>query len=137
MAFVHRWCTDYSPNDPKIEGEKYVRRVLKRTKRRVVYEDLWESKEGWFWARYVVDLKPPTSWHMESLGNSSHLIGDYTLTRGSNGTTDFHLRYRRKPSVLPFHKVAARRRGVEDTRAWRRFARALEADYRKSLRSAK
>ncbi|HEY6238260.1 MAG TPA: hypothetical protein VIZ68_03640 [Thermoplasmata archaeon] len=136
MAFVHRWCTDYSPDDPKIEGEKYVRRVLKRTARRVVYEDLWESKKGWFWTRYTVDLKPPSSWHMESQGNSSHLIGDYSLNPGPNETTEFHLRYRRKASILPFQKVAVRRRRVEDTRAWHRFARALEADYRRSLRSA-
>lgn len=137
IEFVHRWCTDYSPKDSEIEGEEYTRRILRRSSRRVVYEDLVDSPKGWLWARYVVDLHPPDGWHMEGFGNASQIVADYTLTPLPHGRTRFLLRYRRKPSLLPFRKVAPRSRRKQDTRAWHRFARALEADYRTSLRRAK
>jgi hypothetical protein len=134
LPFVFRWCTDYSPIDPKLEGEAFTRRVIERGRRRVVFEDIQAMESGWSWARYTVTLLPPDRWHMDSVGNMRHVVGDYTLASTSDGRTRFELRYRREPGLVKFRRVPKKERGPEDLRIWRNFKRALERDYRASLR---
>jgi hypothetical protein len=129
--FAFSWCTDFGPGDAKLEGEAYLRRVLSKNERRVIYEDLEEIADGWSWARYVVDLHPPSTWHMESVGNRRRAIADYSLKELPHGRTQFELRWRRRPSLFGFPKRSKRTLEKETTAAWRRFARALERDYRR------
>ena len=63
LDFAFAWCTDFSPEDSRLEGERYQRKVIERTLRRVVFEDLEETGTGWVWSRDVVDLRPPDRWH--------------------------------------------------------------------------
>src|SRR5688572_1520356 len=44
LDFAFAWCTDYTPDDAKLEGESYRRKIIERTARRVVLEDLEETK---------------------------------------------------------------------------------------------
>jgi hypothetical protein len=132
LAFAFRWCTDFRPNDGRLEGEEYERRVLERSRRKVVYEDLEETKSGWSWARYVVWLQPPARWHAESFGNHRNLVADYRLTELPGGRTRFDLWYRRRPSVLPFQRVPKKDSEAETNRAWRRFGQHLDQDFRAS-----
>jgi hypothetical protein len=59
MALVLRWCTDYSPQDPGLEGDEFRRRILERTRRHVIYEDLDDTPSGWMWSRGVITIHPP------------------------------------------------------------------------------
>jgi len=132
LPYVFSWCTDYTPGDAKLEGENYQRKVIRRNRRQVLYEDLEESPAGWYWGRYDVMLQPPDRWHMECTGNHVQVVGDYQLTTQPDGRTQLDLWWRRRPGLLEFtaRPKAQAERGT--TIAWQRFARALERDYRKS-----
>jgi hypothetical protein len=132
LKFVFDWCTDYSAKDASLEGERYTRRVILRETRRVVYEDLEESPDGWFWSRQVVTLRRPRGWHMESLGNRRNVVADYALTQVSPGVVELELRWRRRRSLMEFEKRPKSRSEREGRRGWKNFARALERDYRAS-----
>jgi hypothetical protein len=137
LPYVFAWCTDYSAGDAVLEGEHYRRKILQRKRREVIYEDLEEGPEGWYWARHFVHLRPPRRWSLLAKGNRSEVIGDYRLTKLPDGRTRLDLRWQRRPGVLKFlrrPKAAAER---ASTIGWKRFARALERDYRRSHPSAR
>ena len=135
LPFVFRWCTDFRPNDDRLEGESYDRRVVRRARRNVVFEDLSDaSSGGWSWVRHVVTLSPPDHWHSESLGSHRTASIDYRLTALGPERTRLDLVWRRRPTALagrPPSKATIER---ETTRGWRNFARALERDYRRTRR---
>ncbi len=134
VPFVFRWCTDYSPGDPRIERETYTRRILSRGRRTVVYQDLGDHAGGWFLNRQTVTLHPPRYWHAESVGNYRTWSIDYRLRPGLDGTTRFRFRGLRTSTPLETDppSPAAVQQNLREL--WQRFGRALEADYRRSLR---
>jgi len=130
LPFVFAWCTDYTPEDPRIEGEEYARRILQKSARRVVYEDLEDEPTGWRWSHIVSELRPPRRWHAEITGTHRDWSIDYELSERPGGVTELHFRGKRRSTALggknPSKPVLER-----DLRAmWRRYGRALEADYR-------
>ncbi len=131
LDFAYEWCTDYTPQDAALEGEAYQRRVIERTPRRVVFEDLEEGETGWIWARNVVALRPPNRWHAVGIGSHRDMTADYVLTKLPDGRTEFELRWWRKPTSLG-KKIPRAQREKETTAAWKKFARAMEKDYRDS-----
>jgi len=132
LDFVYRWCTDYTPQDARHEGEHYVRKILRRSPRQVIYEDLEESKAGWFWTRHVVRLSPPRRWHSDSVGSHRAYSLDYVLRTLPGDRTELTLTARRRPYGIggknPPKAKWERSVGV----SWKHFGRALERDYRKS-----
>jgi hypothetical protein len=136
VPFVFGWCTDYSPEDPRLEKDRYTRRIIERSARRVVYEDLYDNPDGWHWSRQVVDLRPPTRWHAVATGNRRTWVLDYELTELPGDRTELRLRGDRRatrPGDKNPPKATLER---ELTLGWANFARALERDYRASRRSA-
>jgi hypothetical protein len=133
LPFVFRWCTDYRPTDARLEGERYERRVLRRTPRTVVYEDLEETGGGWAWRRHVVTLHPPHRWHSDSVGNYREIVLDYELRPVAGGRTQMRFRARRRPSLLAGRNPSSRAFGSSMDASWRRFRRLLEDDYRRSV----
>ncbi len=87
LDFAFAWCTDYTPDDAGLEGEAYQRKIIERSVRRVVFEDLEEMSDGWFWGRDVVTLRPPNRWHMDGVGNRRDVAADYVLTSLPDGRT--------------------------------------------------
>jgi hypothetical protein len=134
LDFAFAWCTNYSPEDGKLEGESYRRKVVERTARRVVFEDLEETKEGWIWSREVVRLYPPNRWHTDGVGNHRDVMADYVLTRLPDGRTQLDLRWRRRPRNPAAAKLTKAGRETSARRAWKRFRAAMERDYRRSRR---
>ncbi|MFZ0829529.1 MAG: hypothetical protein WCB18_02510 [Thermoplasmata archaeon] len=132
LPYVYAWCTDYTPGDAKLEGEKYQRKLIRRSRRHVTLEDLDESSTGWYWARLEVDLQPPDRWHLEVHGNMAQVIGDYQLTTLPDDRTRLDLWWRRRPGVLEFEHRPKKQAERSSTLGWQRFARALERDYQKS-----
>lgn len=134
LDFAFAWCTDYTPEDAKLEGESYRRKIVERTSHRVVLEDLEETKRGWLWSREVVTLHPPTRWRMEGYGSRAEdVTAEYVLSTLPDGRTQLELRWRRwpRPSVPKLRK-AEREAGA--LRAWKRFGAAMERDYKRAQR---
>ncbi len=134
LDFAFEWCTDYTPQDAALEGESYTRKVVERSARRVVFEDLEETPSGWVWARDTVTLRPPNRWRMEGIGSHRDVTAEYVLTPLSDERTAFELVWWRRPHS-PGKKISRAQREKETTVAWRRFAKVMERDYRESLRS--
>jgi len=134
MSFVLRWCTDYSPEDPGLEGERFRRRILKRTRTNVVYEDLDDTPGGWMWSRWNITIHPPDRWHGEAVGNYRGWAVDYRLKSLPGDRTQLTLRGRRAPLLLGKKNPPKAELERELTQSWTKFARALEADYAKSRR---
>jgi hypothetical protein len=131
MDFAFTWCTDYTPEDAALEGESYQRKIVERSPRQVIFEDLEETDSGWIWARDVVALRPPNRWHMESAGSHRDVTADYTLTKLPDGRTQLELRWWRRPHAQG-KKIPRAAREKETTKAWKKFAKAMERDYRES-----
>lgn len=136
LEFVYRWCTDYTPEDAKYESESYQRRVLRRSRAEVVYEDLEETPQGWVWSRHVVRLRPPDRWHSDSVGSHRSIVLDYRLSRIPGGRTRLVLTARRRPTALEGKNPAKRSWERSVRRAWAGFARSLEHDFRNSVPAA-
>ena len=132
LDFAFAWCTDYTPDDAKLEGESYQRKIIERSRRRVVFEDLEETKDGWVWGQDVVTLLPPDRWHMDGVGNRRDVTADYKLTKLPDGRTRLHLQWRRRPNVPAAKELTKAQREADALRAWKRFAVAMERDYRRS-----
>ena len=130
LPFVFRWCTDYASDDGRRAQEPYERRVLERTARRVVLEDLESTDHGWAWKRTTVTLDPPDHWRAESVGNYRWFRLHYRLRPLQDGTTELRLRGDRRATALggrnPSRAVLER----ELVELWARLGRSLEQDYR-------
>ncbi len=135
LDFVYRWCTDYTPEDAALEKETYERKIVEQTPRRVVFEDLEDSPNGWDWSRAVVSLRPPNRWHMDAVGNNRDVAADYVLSSLANGWTRLDLRWKRRPKVPDAKRRTKAEREASATRAWHHFAAALERDYKRSRRT--
>jgi len=136
IDFVFAWCTDFRSDDARREKDQYTRRVLERSRRRVVFEDLGDAAGGgWWWSHHEVTLRPPDRWTSASIGSHRTLALDYRLRRLGPERTRLDLTWTRRwnglaPAPLP--------RGPYEratTVAWKHFAAALEKDYRAARRT--
>jgi len=134
--FAYRWCTDYTESDPELQGEDGSRKILRKTARQVVYEDLSETPDGWMWSRYTVTLNPPLAWSAKAVGNYRTWQLEYRLKPRPDGTTEFTLRGRRRPTMLGTRNPARTTMERELDTLWRRYGRAMEREYRKHMRTA-
>lgn len=132
VPFVYRWCTDYRPGDDRLAGERYERRVIARSSRRVIYEDIWWSPDGWRWRRNDVQLRPPNRWVARSIGNVRDAQIDYRLKELPEGRTRLALRMLRRPGPRQRRQPPKKALETELLRLWRNYGRSLEADYRRS-----
>jgi len=130
LPYVFRWCTDYSPEDPRLEKENYTRRVLSRSARRVIFEDLYDEPVGWVWSHDVVTLSPPDHWHADIVGTHREWTIDYRLHVLPDGRTGLSFRGRRRPTPLGGRNPPKPQLVRELKALWRNFGRALERDYR-------
>ena len=135
LPFAFRWCTDYSEADPSLEGAHHRRKIVRRSRREVIYEDLEETREGWVWRRTTVAVRPPNRWTARSEGNHRNWILDYTLRPLPDGTSELLWRGERHALPLggPNPTPAAM---LEEMRTiWGRFGRALATEYRAGRRA--
>jgi hypothetical protein len=131
LEFVYRWCTDYTPEDGKLDGDDYARRIVRRSSREVVYEDLADFDGGWFWSHHVVRLEPPSHWHSESVGSHRRYSLDYRLTKLPGNRTRLTMRAHRRPFGVGGKNPSQRSWQHDTTLSWKTYGRALERDYRK------
>lgn len=132
LGYVYDWCTDYRESDPKITGSKAKRRILLKTKHRVIYTSAYLSGGKPKSAVNVVTLYPPRAWHLDFVGDEDDEAGNYVLTslgpRKTRLDMTFHEHYkmRRPPSkaqdVKHTHEI------------WNKYAAALETDFARRKR---
>jgi hypothetical protein len=134
LPFAFRWCTDYSTKDGALEEATFARRVLRRDARRVVYEDLDPTDGGWMWSRWTVTLQPPDRWHGVSIGNYRSWTAEYRLRRLDEARTAFQFRGRRRVTGVATKSPPRAQVQKNLNQIWKRFGRALEADYRATRR---
>ncbi|MCI4368844.1 MAG: hypothetical protein L3K09_04700 [Thermoplasmata archaeon] len=132
LKFVYEWCTDYRPQDARLESENYERKILRRSSREVIYEDLEDSKDGWFWARHVVRLFPPNRWHSDTVGSHRALSLEYRLAALPGGRTQLTLTARRRPYGVGGKNPPRAKWEGPVAMSWKRFGRAIERDYQKT-----
>lgn len=130
LPFVYRWCTEYDPEDGRYSGEGYQRRILNRSARQVVFEDLYDTKHGWIWIHRTVQLLPPTRWHAESVGSDRILTVDYLLSELPGECTQLTIHARRRPYATGTANPSKIEWERDVTRNWERFGRVLEKEYR-------
>jgi hypothetical protein len=133
LAYAFRWCTDYRADDSRRSRETFRRKVLERSARRIVYEDLDDKPTGFVWRRTVVTPRPPGRWTAVSVGNFRVFHLDYRLRALPDGRTEFHLRGVRQATLLGKNppKAALER---ELRTMWTNYGRELARDYRASRR---
>ena len=128
--YVYHWCTDYRETDPKITGSKSKRRILLRTKHRVVYVENYRSRGKVRSAIDVVTLYPPKGWHLNYVGDDDDETGDYGLTSLGPQKTRLqmtfteHYKIRNPPPKKEYTKQV--------DIVWDKYVTALEKDYRRS-----
>jgi len=132
LQFVYAWCTDYTPNDPHLEGEEFTRRILQRSRRRVIYEDLYDEPTGWMWSHSLVTLLPPNRWHAEITGSHRNWSVNYVLSTRPGGVTELWFRGVRRATALAVKNPPKAELERELQQMWKRYGQALEKDFRAS-----
>lgn len=134
VGFAYRWCTDYRTDDGRRAGEPYQRKIVRRDRRGVLFEDLWWESDGWRWRRTEVRLHPPNRWVAYSTGNIRDAEITYRLRPLPNGHSELDLRMKRRPSV--WHPAQPRKAPFERDlrRLWRSLSRSLGVEYAQAAR---
>ena len=131
LRFVFNWCTDFREDDTLLTGSKGTRKILEKTKKRVVYAQLDPQEDGSqkVGVDYVL-LKRPTSWHLEYFGEDDNEIGDYKLTSLGKNKTKLTMTFKESWKL---EKVPTIEEQVESTsRTWDQYVAALESEYASS-----
>jgi hypothetical protein len=131
--FAFRWCTDYQGDDATRSREKFERRVLSRTRHRIVFEDIGWTPEGWIWRRNDVKLRPPGAWRSETFGSFRTGVVDYSVTPLPDDRCRFSLTFHRRPSEVHPEQPSRQELEHELTRMWTNYGRVLARDYRTSV----
>jgi hypothetical protein len=137
LPFAYAWCTDYTAEDRKLEGDPGSRQIIRKGSRTVVYEDLNPTPHGWMWSRQTVTLRPPNRWHAVAEGNYRTWELDYSLQELPGGRTEFRMRGKRRATPLGIRNPSKRALESELREMWHHLRRALEKDYRASQRKSK
>jgi hypothetical protein len=129
LRFVYDWCTDYQETDPLLTGSGSKRKILLRTRHRVVYTEHYLSGGKPTIAVDVVTLFPFEGWHLDYVSDEDDEAGDYVLTSvGPETRIDFTFTEHFKTDHPP--SKAAYTSQVSHT--WDKYADALLKDYNRS-----
>lgn len=131
LTYAYRWCTHYTPDDGDLSGEGYERRILSRSDRRVVFEDLLDTRNGWIWIHREVRLGPPNGWHAESVGSDRRISVEYRLSALSDDRTQLVITALRQPYGIGKGNPPAAEWQRRISQNWARLGRVLERDYRR------
>ncbi len=130
LRFVYDWCTDYRETDTKLTGAKSKRKILLRTKRRIIYTETYRRRGKPTVAVDVVTRHPPKGWHLNYVSDEEDEVGDYVLTSLGPRKTRLDMTFTDQymipnaPSKAEFVKI------VEQV--WDKYVEALEKDYRRT-----
>jgi hypothetical protein len=128
LSYVFRWCTDFSEDDPKITGSKSQRKILQKTKKKVIYAQIYNDDNGQQKvAVNVVSLKPPRSWHLDYYGEEDDETGEYKLTSLGKNKTRLDMIFKEKWKISDPPTKAWQIQHTDEI--WDKYVTALEHDY--------
>jgi len=127
LRFVYDWCTDYRETDPRITGSKSKRKILMKTKHRVVYVATYRSRGKTRSAVDVVTLYPPKAWHLDFIGDEDDETGDYVLSSLGPKKTRLDMTFTERYKVANGPSQAADVRSIHEI--WDKYVPALEKEY--------
>ena len=130
LGFVYDWCTNFRETDPKITASKQKRKILLRTKHRVIYTESYRSRGRPSTAVDVVTLFPPKGWHLDYVSDEDDEAADYTLTFLGPQETKFDITSTAHFKVTHAPSKARYTSGV--SKVWDKYSEVLEKDYRRS-----
>jgi hypothetical protein len=130
LQFVYDWCTDYRESDPQITGTRSKRKVLMKTKHRVIWVASYPSSGKTRNAVDVVTLHPPNAWHLDFIGDEDDLTGDYTLTSLGARKTKLDMTFKVHYKVRNAPSKAQDVKGLHEV--WDKYVAALQKDYARS-----
>jgi hypothetical protein len=128
LRYVFNWCTDFREDDGDLTGSTSQRKILEKTKKRVVYASLYTGIDGnQKIGVNIVTLKAPTSWHLEYFGEEDNEIGEYKLSSLGKNKTKLSMVFK---ETWKTEKVPSIEEQVESTgKVWDQYVAALEKDY--------
>jgi len=129
LKYVFDWCTDFRETDPKIIGSARQRVIIEKTRKRVVFAQVWNEAEGKTRVNVdIVTLKPPDSWHLDMFGSFRNETAEYKLKSLGKGTTQLNVEFKNRWRVVP--KIETSEHEVKRLNdIWDGYAEALERDY--------
>jgi len=129
LQFVYDWCTDFREDDNKITGSKAQRKILEKTRQRVIYTSNYKSHGKPRNAVNIVSLRPPSAWHLDYLGDEDDETGDYRLKRLGPKRTRLDMVFTEKYKI---HNAPTKAQDLKHTNeVWDKCVAALEKDYAK------
>jgi len=130
LRYVYDWCTDYRETDPQITGSKSQRRVLQKTKKRVIYVQIYEGADGKEKVAVdIVTLKPPTSWHLDYFGEEDDEIGEYRLKKSGEGKTRLDMVFKERwKDIAKIPSIEEQIRSTNEV--WDKYIASLEKEYK-------
>ena len=128
LRFAFNWCTDFREDDPQLTGSKSRRIILEKTKKRVVYAEVYTGDDGNQKVGVnIVTLKSPTSWHLEFFGEEDNEIGDYKLSSLGKNKTKLNMVFKEtwKTETIP----TVEERAESTNKVWDQYVAALEKEF--------
>ncbi len=132
MPFVYEWCTDFREDDGKLTGSTRERKILEKTKTRVISSQSYMENGKESGQVSIITLKAPNAWHLDTAGNTREQeTGDYKLTRLGKSRTRldmvFEVRY------CGGARIPSKKWWEDDSnKFWDKLIVALISDYSKS-----
>jgi len=127
LSFVYKWCTDYREDDPKITGSKNQRKILQKTRQRVIYLSIYKRRGKFKYAVNIVTLYPEKAWHLDFLGEEDEETGDYRLTRLGARRTRLDMVFKERYKIRGAPTKAQDTKGTNEI--WDKYVAALQRDY--------
>jgi hypothetical protein len=141
-ATAYRWATDYCPDDPSRMGQVGSRRIVRLTSDALILTDtIREGRRSVRKSRLVRLMPGSLSWtntHLTGPRRHSQFLYEISAAgRGASRLTFTGLQIERSSRPLSPRALAARARSVarEDAGTWRRLAREMARDLRRSRRT--
>jgi hypothetical protein len=135
LSYVFNWCTDYREDDPKLTGSKSKRKILEKTKKRVIYAQLYNDENGeQRVAVDIVSLKPPNYWHLDYFGEEDDETGEYELKSLEKNKTQLDMIFREKWKISNPPTKAWQVQHTNDI--WDKYIAALERDFNSEMKKS-
>jgi len=127
--YVYDWCTDFREDDGKITGSKSQRKILEKTKKRVIYVQIYKGGDGkQKVAANIVTLRPPNSWHLDFFGEEDDETGEYVVKDLGKDKTRLDMVF--KENWKNIVKIPSIEEQTKQTnKVWDKYVKALEKDY--------
>jgi hypothetical protein len=135
LSYAFKWCTDFREDDTQLIGSKSQRKILEKSKKRVIYATLYNNEKGeQKVAIDIVALKPPRSWDLEYFGEEDDETGTYRLTSLGKSKTRLDMVFKEKWKIS---NPPSKDWQVQHTSGvWDKYVAALERDYNSGKGSA-